>query len=55
MNKDAMWTIGGLGARYFGFLPTAWQLLPLIHLIGLMVGVRLLSTAFKRVKINASL
>ena len=40
-----LWTIGGLGARYFGFLPTAWQSLPLSHLIG----------AFKGVKINASL
>jgi len=32
-----IWTAWGLGSRYFSFLPSAWQAVPLLHIIGLLL------------------
>lgn len=40
-----LWTVCGLGARYFAFLPTAWQTITLPHLAGLFVLVAVVRAA----------
>jgi hypothetical protein len=40
-----LWTFCGLGARYFSFLPPAWQFMPLHHWIGLALLLAILRTA----------
>lgn len=39
-----LWTVCGLGARYFGFLPQAWQGITLPHLAGLFVLAAIVRT-----------
>ena len=45
-----LWTVCGLGARYFGFLPQAWLSMPLLHMLGLFLLLAIGRTAAPRAK-----
>lgn len=45
-----LWTACGLGARYFSFLPAAWQSAPLPHLLGLFLLFGITRTALSPLK-----
>jgi len=45
-----LWTVCGLGRRYFGFLPEGWQSISLSSLIGLFLTAVLLRSAFHGMK-----
>jgi len=32
-----LWTVCGVGGRYFDFLPAAWRSVPLVHMAGLFL------------------
>lgn len=45
-----LWSVCGLGARYFGFLPPAWQSVSLLHAVGLLLLLAIGRSAFSPVK-----
>lgn len=47
-----IWTIGGIGEKYFAFLPSGWHSIPLINLMGLFVLMPLLKSALIGLKFD---
>lgn len=47
-----LWTVGGL-SHYFVFLPSAWQSVPFLHIVGVLWLFTLLKGVFQGVTLTA--
>ena len=47
-----LWTVCGLGARFFGFLPAQWQSVSLPNMVALLLLFAITRTALSAIKFD---